>query len=158
MCFDKLRSIPEDRLSGDFGIPGAIINLSSATANSKTKGGRNDEREQAYENCMIPNNTILAIALTDGFLAEYADPIEYRVAFDYSNVRCLREDEDKLYARLEKACGGPFLTVDESRTKTGHKPMGGEYEKIREKQASKAAQTDDDLSRDKNEDIQEDVN
>lgn len=125
MCFDLLRKVPEERVSGQFGIPGAIINLGSAVGDSKTKGGRNDERKQAYENCIIPNNIIFAQALTDGFLAEEFDISDYRVWFDLSNVACLRADENALFQTLVAASGGPFLTPNEVRIKTGYKVIEG---------------------------------
>ncbi|HEY0072989.1 MAG TPA: phage portal protein [Abditibacteriaceae bacterium] len=144
MCFGLLRSVPEERLSGAFGIPGAIINLGSAVGDSKTKGGRNDERKQAYENCVIPNNIIFAQALTDGFLAEEFDTLDYRVWFDLSNVACLKADENELFKTLVQASGGPFLTPNEARTKTGYKPIEG-GDTLREPKAPEAPDLEGDL-------------
>ena len=125
MVIDKVRAVPEQRLCGSFGIPASVLQLGTGLENSNTNGNKTDDREQAYESCVIP--TLLAVSrqLTQSLIPDFGDPRQLRVWFDLSNVRCLQNDENEEIRTLVLACGGPFLTVNEARQKRGLKPQTG---------------------------------
>lgn len=173
MAWDKLRKVPEERISAAFGIPAVILGLGAGLAQSNTKAGQADAREQAYESCIIPTLIYLARTLTRDLLSEFADVKQYRVWFDLSGVRCLQADEVALYNRLEKAAGGPFITPNEARKAAGFVPIAG-ADKLREGKSStdksdgstdneensldKGDNTQGDTTAEQNEEIEEEVN
>jgi hypothetical protein len=84
--------------------------------NSNSKANKSDDREQAYESCIIPNSMMIAEQFSRQFLPEFGSDTTFtRVWFDASNVRCLQADEDALAKRLVVACGGPYMTPNEAR-------------------------------------------
>lgn len=121
MLIDKVRAVPEQRLAGAFGIPASVLQLGTGLENSNTKAGKQDDREQAYESCIIPTSIVMARTLTSGLLAEIDDVKNTRCWFDLSEVRCLQEDENALAETLTAACGGPFMTPNEARARFGLK-------------------------------------
>ncbi len=125
MVLDKLHSIPEQRICGSFGIPASVLQLGTGLENSNTKAGKGDDREQAYESCVIPTLYAVARTLNRSLAPEFGVVTVMRVWFDVSEVRCLQEDENEVIKTLVLACGGPFLTVNEARTKRGVKSIAG---------------------------------
>jgi HK97 family phage portal protein len=116
LVLDKVRAIPEQRIAGAFGLPLSVLQLGSGLVNSNSKANKSDDREQAYESCIIPNSMMIAEQFSRQFLPEFGSDTTFtRVWFDASNVRCLQADEDALAKRLVVACGGPYMTPNEAR-------------------------------------------
>lgn len=145
LVLDKVRAIPEQRVAGSFGLPMSVLQLGSGVTNSNSRANKSDDREQAYESCIIPNSMMIGEQFSRQYLVEFgSDTTFYRVWFDASNVRCLQADEKALAERLAISCGGPFMSVNEARKKSKLAPVPGGDE-IREKQNkadSKEADTD----------------
>ncbi len=120
MLMDKMRAIPEMRITAAFGIPASVLGLMAGVENSKTKGGRGDEREQAYESCIIPTLYTLARTLTRQLMSEFDDVKTARIWFDLSDVRVLQQDEDALFKRMDSAWKNGWLKRSEVREKTGY--------------------------------------
>lgn len=125
MAIDAVRKIPEQRLSGAFGIPASVLQLGTGLENSNTKAGKTDDREQAYESCVIPTLISLARTLTSSLLIEFGDVTTHRVWFDLSDVKCLATDKNELRTSLVEAAGGPILTPNEARAEAGYGPLPG---------------------------------
>jgi HK97 family phage portal protein len=125
LLIDKISSIPEQRLCGSFGIPASVLQLGTGLENSNTKANKGDDREQAYESCVIPTLQVFARTLTRVLMSELDDIRKVRFWFDLSEVRCLAEDENAISKMLTEACGGPYMTVNEARGRRGLKPIPG---------------------------------
>jgi HK97 family phage portal protein len=125
LLIDKVRQIPEQRLCGSFGIPASVLQLGTGLENSNTRAGKGDDREQAYESCVIPTLMVLARTLTRALMSEFDSIKAVRFWFDLSNIKCLMEDTNELLKTLVTACGGPFLTPNEARTKANYKELPG---------------------------------
>lgn len=134
LAFEKLKSIPEQRISAAFGLPAVVLGLGTGLVNSNTRAGQADAREQAWESCIIPTLTILARTLTRSLVSEFSDITDTRAWWDLSNVRCLQADEKALYDRLKVATGKPWMTTNEARVAAGLKPLpGGDDLNVRDK-------------------------
>jgi len=90
----KLRRIPEERVSACTGIPAAVIGFGSGLENTKVGATMRELREQAYENGIIPMQRFMGDDIASQLLPDFeADPKKLKVAWDYSRVRVLQEDE-----------------------------------------------------------------
>lgn len=115
MLLDKMRTIPETRVASALRIPPVVVGFQAGLERS-TYSNMAEAREAAFQNCIVPMHRTFASTLDQE--AEMLAPGE-EVAWDYSEVRALQEDKNALYERLEKACGGPFMTPDEARSEAG---------------------------------------
>ena len=70
-------------------------------------------------------NGRLIFAIFAGLAEFERDITQFRVWFDTSGVLCLSEDKIALWAALQVACGGPFMTPNEARKNAGFKPIEG---------------------------------
>lgn len=107
-----------DTLCALFGLSSMVVNL-PAGQEARTYANQSDAREAALESNIIPTQALFASDLNRQLKPDF-DPDEgHRVGWDYSQVRVLQDDQDKLYERISKAVGGPFLVPDEGRKKVG---------------------------------------
>lgn len=162
MAIDAVRAIPEQRLSGAFGIPASVLQLGTGLENSNTKAGKSDDREQAYESCVIPTLIQLARTLTHSLLTEFGDVIHERVWFDLSDVKCLQEDKLALWEALGKAAGGkPIFTQNEAREAAGYPKVtepGADVLGAATASTSKPDDSDPDEPKDKTDDTKDTTN
>lgn len=119
MDLGPLRDVPHALIAGVIGVPailaGLPVGLDSATySNARTLS------EFFTESTLIPEWEDDSETLTHQLLSDFtAVPTDY-LAYDLRKARALQEDEDALYTRLSTAAGGPFLTVDEARSRAGY--------------------------------------
>lgn len=99
MALDKVRRIPADRVTAALGLNSMVLGLPSE---SKTYSNYAESREAAYEDCVIPLRRLFAEQATQQILDRDwpGDGLEF--ASDYSEVRVLQADQDKLYGRVGK--------------------------------------------------------
>jgi hypothetical protein len=85
-----------------------------------------EAREAAYEECIIPTHKLIDDAITAGTTHEmpFAQPGDV-LGRDYSDVRALQEDQDKLADRA-----GKLYKVGLIKRKTGLQMVGEEYDEI----------------------------
>jgi len=114
-----LRRIPEERISGVFGIPAIVAGLGAGLDRS-TFANMSEAREMAYESNIIPTQRIIGSVIKRQLLTDFMDDItNWQVAFDLSEVRVLQEDENKKAARIGQMVKDGFVQVVDAQKETG---------------------------------------
>ena len=123
LALDKLAQASVPRICAAIGIDPMVLGLPS---DQKTYANMAEAREKTYEQMLIPLQGIFDTQLTLQLAGQLPGwrPGDV-LGRDYSNVRSLQDDMDKLYARQTRAVGGPWLTPNEARAKLGLKPLPG---------------------------------
>lgn len=103
-----------------FGLNSMILGLPSGEGH-RTYANQADAREAAFESNIIPTQGMFAATLTK-LLRQFDPNPRLRVSWDYSCVRVLQEDQNKLYARLNQAVAGKWVRPSEARAKVNLKP------------------------------------
>lgn len=130
LVLDKLRKLPEERITAAFGIPAVVLGLGAGLEASTAKASHADAREQAYESCVIPTLHTFSRALTRQLLSEFEDTKLVRIWFDLSDVRVLQEDHDARAKRASVLFNGGIVKLSEARDLMGFK-SGSEEEKYK---------------------------
>lgn len=106
-----LRKIPEERVTAVLGLP-AIVAGMGAGLDRSTFANFSEAREAAYEENIVPTHDLwdddLRIQLLPDFVA---DPTEFVLNRDYSEVRVLQEDENKRWERFGAAFEKGAITL-----------------------------------------------
>lgn len=128
MALDKIRQVPEDRICAALRVPIQVAGLTSGAAH-KTYNNLEQAREAFYEECLIPLQNMFAHALTRHFLPLFGDGERrrrrMRVQWDYSNVRVLQPDQDRLSTRTVVEFRTNILTLNQALTRLGEKSAPG---------------------------------
>ncbi len=118
MDMKQLRRIPEERISAVLGVPAIVAGLGAGLDRS-TFSNMAEAREMAYESGIIPLQRIVGSQTKHQLLSDFideADLVNWRVAYDLSEIRVLQEDEDKLSARtIAQVNGGVCKVIDAQR-------------------------------------------
>lgn len=110
LTLKELRRLPEERVSGVLGLP-AILGGLGAGLDRNIYANYKEAREAGYEERIILDHAAFAEDFQMQLLAEFvADPLQYEVWWDYSNVRALAENQDALWTRAGAALGGGGIT------------------------------------------------
>lgn len=110
MTLRDLRKLPEERVSGVFGVP-AIVSSFGAGLDRSTFANYGEAREAAYEEGAVPTHGDFADVLKQHGLSEFVDDVDlFLVDFDISEVRVLQEDQNKLWTRALDALKGGGIT------------------------------------------------
>lgn len=100
VLIDKVRRIPEERITAVFGFPAIVVNLGVGLEHA-TMANFKEAREQAYESNIIPTQSSIAEQLDIQALPLFENGFsERRCAFDNTKVRCFQEDENKKHERV----------------------------------------------------------
>jgi HK97 family phage portal protein len=123
LALDKISRLPVPRICAALGIDPMVLGL---PAENKTYANLDAAMEGTYERTLMPLQRLFDSQLNRQLLprmpgARFGD----RLGRDYSKVRALQEDADKLHARLTRAVGGPWMTPDEARAQLGLDPIPG---------------------------------
>lgn len=121
LTLDKVRRVPEERISAAMGIPAMVLGLGAGLDRS-TYNNYREAREAAYENNIIPLQRVLASQLGGQLLEEFpaaGDGYEQRIAFDLREVRVLQADANQVHARVVADYEAGLLTRDEARALIG---------------------------------------
>ncbi len=125
MVLDRVRQIPEARICAALGVSPMVIGYSAGLERS-TYSNMREAKEGAYEQCVIPLKKSLARDVTRQLLMpNFPGADGLRLGWDYSNVRCLQEDETNRVKRLVLAAGGPIMSVNEARAQLGWESVEG---------------------------------
>src|SRR5574343_344790 len=119
MDLKALRRIPEERISGVFGIAAIVAGLGAGLDRS-TFANFAEAREAAYESFIIPTQRLTADVLKHQLLNEYEDDLDqWRVGYDLSDVRILQEDENAKITRINQMVAGGYLMVADAQRMAG---------------------------------------
>jgi len=118
LVLDKLRQVPEERISAVFGLGAIVINLGAGLERS-IYSNMAEAREAAYEGAMIPIQRLWADDLSVQLLPDFDTDLDAEVAFDYRQVRILQEDEDKKAVRWTNLVQGSVAKRSEARAAFG---------------------------------------
>ncbi len=130
MALDKLANAPLIRVFGALGLDPMVAGQPS---DSKTYSNYGEADAGGWKNCILPTMAMLSEGIDMHLLPEYeGEETDLFFGFDTRQVKALQEDLDKLYARLEQACGGPFLTPNEARREVGRDDLP-DQDALREK-------------------------
>lgn len=119
MVLKDLRRIPEERVTAVLGIPAIVAGLGAGLDRS-TFANFAEARKAAYESNTIPAQEVMAEDIRFQLLPDFEpDPMQFKVAFDLSNVRILQEDEHKRAERLDIGVRGGWIKRGEARRELG---------------------------------------
>lgn len=102
MALDTLEDRPEANICALFGLPLHVVGLHGGRE-SKTYNNAKEAREAAWEEKLMPLGSLLCSQIGYRLLPEFGkDPEVETLGFNYSKVRPLQPDQDKLHARVRE--------------------------------------------------------
>ncbi|MCX6377579.1 MAG: phage portal protein, partial [Armatimonadetes bacterium] len=117
----RLRDVAEERVSSLIGIPAAVVGFGTGLQQTKVGATMAEMRAMAYEDCIIPMQRIWGDEWDLQLLPEFEEKPElFRMVFDLSGVRVLRDDEGKLSDRLTRQLTAGGIELFEYREKLGY--------------------------------------
>jgi hypothetical protein len=122
MNLKDLRRIPEERVTAIFGLPAIVVGLGAGLDRS-TFSNFEEARQAAYESNVIPTQRLFAAELQTQLLPLVGNADTEVVDFDLGDVRVLQPDLDTMFARLDRAVQGGWLTVNEARQEAGFEAL-----------------------------------
>lgn len=127
LVLDKVRDIPEERITSALGIPAVVVGLGTGLEQSNNRASSEEADSWAWRNCLIPTQRILAGQLTRDLreVEHLLGPTE-RFWFDLGDVGSLQQDEDKLHGRARENYQKGLMTRNEARSMIGLPPVEGE--------------------------------
>lgn len=121
MMVDKVRQIPEERITAAIGLPAVVAGLGAGLAASSDKHNIETAQEMAWKNCLIPTHSIIAKQLTRQLLPDILhSKANQIVAWDYSGVAALQVDRDALHKTTRDDWTSGLVKRSESREIIGH--------------------------------------
>lgn len=123
MELGELHDIPETRIAAVFRVPPIVAGLRAGLQRATYSNFR-EAREAFTESTLMPLWAMDAAVMQARLVPDFAaSDRRIVVAHDLTDVRALQEDEDAKYTRLQRAVGGPWVTVNEARADTGLPPL-----------------------------------
>lgn len=122
MAIELLSKLPEERITAVLGPPAIVVGMGAGLARS-TFANMKEANEAAHEQFLIPLWDDLAEVFSESLLPDFGGNPEEVFMLDYSSVRALQPDLDKLWERAGKAF--ELNGIDRSRYKSliGEKPL-----------------------------------
>lgn len=118
LALKQIRQVPEDRICAAIGLPAMVIGLSSGHE-QRTYSNYKEAKESAFENNIIPTQKTFARSITRQLLPDFSKDKQERVNWDWSNVRVLQDDQDKIYKRQTMAYLAGWKKRSEVRAAVG---------------------------------------
>ncbi len=109
LTLKDLRRLPEERVASVIGIPAILAGLGAGLDRS-TYSNMAEAREAGYEEFIIPTQRTMGRILKKNLLADFANPLDYQLDKDYSEVRVLQEDQTNLFTRWAAALASGGVT------------------------------------------------
>lgn len=125
MDFDRIDARNEVRICQVYHIPPIIVSARVGISAS-TYSNYEQARAAWIEDYVAGEWEAFAGKLTEQIILRQDPESKLEIDFDYSTVKALQEDQDKVHerARLDYQAGG--IMLDEFREKIGEKPISGE--------------------------------
>ncbi len=125
-----LRKLPEERVSGVFGVP-AIVSSFGAGLDRSTFANYGEAREAAYEEGVLPVHGDFAGILKSQGLSEFVDDVRrFIVDFDISEVRVLQEDQNNLWTRAVDALTHGGISRRRFKEMVGEEPEDNDLDEV----------------------------
>lgn len=119
MNLDKIRHVPEERISGVVGIAAIVAGLGAGLERS-TFANFAEAREASYEENIIPTQRMFAADLRLQLLRDFEPDIKRtRVLYNTGGVRILQEDKNKEAERWGQLFARGVAKRSEARLKVG---------------------------------------
>jgi len=128
MNLRDLRRIPEERISGVYGVAAIVAGLGAGLDRS-TFANFAEARQAAYEECCIPMQRDTSAELEVQLLPDFHTTAQLEkldVAFDVSKVRVLADDADALVKRVDLAVSHGWLSVAAGKRLVGFQVEQGD--------------------------------
>jgi HK97 family phage portal protein len=113
-----------DMVCALFGLSSMVLGLPSGEEH-RTFANMAEARESAFESNIVPTQALMAADLELQLLPEFDSDESHHVGWDYSRVRVLQDDQDKLYTRLDQAVTTGWLAPNEARKKVSLPALKG---------------------------------
>lgn len=126
MVLDKLRDIPEERITAVLGIPAAVVGLGTGLQQTKVGATMKELRREAYEGGIIPIQKIMAETWTFKLLPRFNPATGDYVAYDNSQSKVFQEDENDKHRRVRDDWRAGLITLAQALTQIGLKPEPGD--------------------------------
>lgn len=121
MDLSAIRNLSEERVCAALGINPAIVGFGSGLEATKVGATMREYKRLAWESQIIPTQKLAAQTLMNQLLHEFeADPSQFLVEFDRSNVASLQEDQSAKVTRLAQLYQQGIITRAEARRQLGH--------------------------------------
>lgn len=114
MVLEKVRRVPEERISAAFNIPAVVLGFGAGLDRS-TYNNMREARRAAWSDYLIPLQDRIARQLTAQLLPQLESDESLYLGWDRKNVEALREDEDLRISRYERLFRSDIITRDEAR-------------------------------------------
>ncbi len=116
LLLDKVRNIPEERITAAMGIPAVVVGMGTGLEQSSDRANITTAYRQAWEGCLIPLQRMLGKQMSRQLLADVGgDPRRQRLGWDYSHVKALQDNETDVFAAVTTAYQGGWLRRSEAR-------------------------------------------
>lgn len=119
LLLDKASQIPEERIAALVGIPASVLGFGVGLSQTKVGATMREQREQAFENAIIPLMRLIAADFTMQLLTDFDEDPSHIVQHDLTQVRVLQQDQGELYTRETLAYEKGVKTRAEVRTALG---------------------------------------
>lgn len=122
MSLKDLRRLPEERISGVLGIAAIVAGL-GAGLDHATYTNYPEAREASYEERIVVDHASFAAVIKKQLLPEFVGDVKpYVLDHDYSDVRALQEDQDKVWKRNTDALLAGGITRRIFKLNVGEEP------------------------------------
>jgi HK97 family phage portal protein len=121
----SLRWTSEERISAIIGIPAIVVGLGAGLEHG-TYQNTSQAREAAYESYLLPVQANIADQLTMQIMPDFDDDPTVKIGHDYSNVRVLQPDADKMAERAARLFGAGMIDRDHALTMIGEEAEAGD--------------------------------
>lgn len=118
LALDKIRQVPEARICAALRVPAMVAGISVGDA-QRTYANYGEARRAAYEDCLLPMGLRMARTLRRELLPDLDPSPDLLVAWDYSQIRALAEDQDQVHRRAVADYRGGIVRRSESRRMIG---------------------------------------
>lgn len=123
LALDKVRRMPADRICAAFGLSTLIVGLPSE---SKTYSNYAEARESAFEDCVIPLRRTFGKQFTQQVIRRDYPGDDAHLMSDYSEIRVLQEDRDKLFKRTADVYKAGVVDRAKAKELIGMTPDGAD--------------------------------
>jgi hypothetical protein len=167
MALETVEDRPEANICAVWGLSPGLVGLHAGRL-AKTYANRKEEREAGWEECIMPENLLLSRQIGHNAFPHYItgertpDAVsaymeQYRLAFDYTDVRPLQPDKDKEHQRAREDWKANLINLAEWCQVVGRPEPPPELAEMRFRDLSTPVAMEEDEDEDEEEDDTEET-